>query len=322
MATSQYDGYKFPHEAEDKEEQEVDVTVEGEDIKIEVVDDTPLEDRNVNPLPEAIKEELEKIDESEDYSNNVKNKFKQYKKAWHDERRQKEAAFREQTETLAVAQRMLDENNKLKNILHNGERELIGSYQNAAEMEVDKAKRSYTIAYETGDSDKLLEAQQELFRAELKLDKARNYQPTIQPPQNNVQMPQRQPQAVQMDPKVSTWVTKNQWYVDPSKKAMSNFARGIHEELEDRYGKAFVGTDEYFKSIDKEVQHRFPEEFGGETNNDGAKPQRTKPSTVVASAKRSTAPKKVVLRASQVSLAKKFGLTNEQYAREYLKLEA
>jgi len=322
MATSQYDGYKFPHEAEDKEEQEVDVTVEGEDIKIEVVDDTPLEDRNVNPLPEAIKEELEKIDESEDYSNNVKTKFKQYKKAWHDERRQKEAAFREQTETLAVAQRMLDENNKLKNILHNGERELIGSYQNAAEMEVDKAKRSYTIAYETGDSDKLLEAQQELFRAELKLDKARNYQPTIQPPQNNVQMPQRQPQAVQMDPKVSTWVTKNQWYVDPSKKAMSNFARGIHEELEDRYGKAFVGTDEYFKSIDKEVQHRFPEEFGGETNNDGAKPQRTKPSTVVASAKRSTAPKKVVLRASQVSLAKKFGLTNEQYAREYLKLEA
>jgi len=322
MATSQYDGYKFPHEAEDKEEQEVDVTVEGEDIKIEVVDDTPLEDRNVNPLPEAIKEELEKIDESEDYSNNVKNKFKQYKKAWHDERRQKEAAFREQTETLAVAQRMLDENNKLKNILHNGERELIGSYQNAAEMEVDKAKRSYTIAYETGDSDKLLEAQQELFRAELKLDKAKNYQPTIQPPQNNVQMPQRQPQAVQMDPKVSTWVTKNQWYVDPSKKAMSNFARGIHEELEDRYGKAFVGTDEYFRSIDKEVQHRFPEEFGGETNNDGAKPQRTKPSTVVASAKRSTAPKKVVLRASQVSLAKKFGLTNEQYAREYLKLEA
>jgi len=322
MATSQYDGYKFPHEAEDKEEQEVDVTVEGEDIKIEVVDDTPLEDRNVNPLPEAIKEELEKIDESEDYSNNVKTKFKQYKKAWHDERRQKEAAFREQTETLAVAQRMLDENNKLKNILHNGERELIGSYQNAAEMEVDKAKRSYTIAYETGDSDKLLEAQQELFRAELKLDKAKNYQPTIQPPQNNVQMPQRQPQAVQMDPKVSTWVTKNQWYVDPSKKAMSNFARGIHEELEDRYGKAFVGTDEYFRSIDKEVQHRFPEEFGGETNNDGAKPQRTKPSTVVASAKRSTAPKKVVLRASQVSLAKKFGLTNEQYAREYLKLEA
>ena len=322
MATSQYDGYKFPHEAEGKEEQEVDVTVEGDDIKIEVVDDTPIEDRNINPLPEAIKEELEKIDESEDYSNNVKTKFKQYKKAWHDERRQKEAAFREQTETLAVAQRMLDENNKLKNILHNGERELIGSYQNAAEMEVDKAKRSYTIAYETGDSDKLLEAQQELFRAELKLDKAKNYQPTIQPPQNNVQMPQRQPQAAQMDPKVSTWVTKNQWYVDPSKKAMSNFARGVHEELEDRYGKAFVGTDEYFKSIDKEVQHRFPEEFGGESNNDGVRPQRTKPSTVVASAKRSTAPKKVVLRASQVNLAKKFGLTNEQYAREYLKLEA
>jgi len=324
MATSQYDGYKFPHEAEDKEEQKIDVTVEGddEDIKIEVVDDTPPEDRNINPLPEAIKEELEKIDESEDYSNNVKTKFKQYKKAWHDERRLKEAAFREQSEALEVAQRMLDENNKLKNILHNGEKELIGSYQNAAEMEVDKAKRSYTIAYETGDSDKLLEAQQELFRAELKLDKAKNYRPTVQPPQNSVQTPQKQPQAVQMDPKVSTWVTKNQWYVDPSKKAMSNFARGIHEELEDRYGKAFVGTDEYFRSIDKEVQRRFPEEFGSESNNDEAKPQRTKPSTVVASAKRSTAPKKVVLRASQVNLAKKFGLTNEQYAREYLKLEA
>jgi hypothetical protein len=191
----------------------------------------------------------------------------------------------------------------------------------AAEMEVDKAKRSYTIAYETGDSDKLLEAQQELFRAELKLDKAKNYQPTVQPPQNSVQTPQKQPQAVQMDPKVSTWVTKNQWYVDPSKKAMSSFARGIHEELEDRYGKAFVGTDEYFKSIDKEVQRRFPEEFGGESNNDEAKPQRTKPSTVVAPAMRSTASNKIRLKTSQVQLAKKLGITPEQYALAVRKLE-
>jgi len=203
------DSYKFPDE-EGKPEDTLDISVEGDDvdIKVDVKDDTPPEDRFVEPLPEAIKEDLEKADDSEDYSHNVKLKFKQYKKAWHDERREKEAALREQQEALAVAQRILDENRKLKSTLQTGEKELISTYQNSAEMEVDKASRNYKEAYDSGDSDKLLEAQQEMIRAQLKLDKAKNFKPTVQNEENDVQLAPQRSQNPQMDPKVASWVSK------------------------------------------------------------------------------------------------------------------
>ena len=318
--------YKFPDEIEDTpgDDDKLEITIESDDdLKVEVVDDTPDEDKFVEPLSKEVKDDLEKVDESKDYSHNVKTKFKQYKKAWHDERREKEAALREQQEALSVAQRILDENKRLKGMLQSGEKELISNYQASAEMELDKAERNYKEAYDSGDSDKLLDAQKELMRAEMKLDKAKNFKPTVQIEENDVQTTQKQVvQQPQMDPKVSSWVSQNPWYTDPTKKSMANFARGVHEELADRYGKAFIGTDEYFTSITKEVRRRFPEEFKSEQQNDEDKPQRTKPSTVVAPARRSTAPKQVVLTKSQVALAKKLGLTNEQYAREFTKLEA
>ena len=320
--------FKFPDEAEDakgKAEEEFSISVEGDDddVKIEIKDDTPPEDQYVEPLSEAVKEELEKADESKDYSHNVKTKFKQYKKAWHDERRSKEAAYREQQEALQIAQNILEENKRLKGMLQTGEKELISTYQSSAEMEMDQARRNFKEAYDSGESDKLLDAQQEMMKAQLKLDKTKNFKPTVQIEENNVQTTQKQPAQQQMDPKVSAWVSKNKWFVDPGKRGMRRYAEGVHEDLEDRYGKAFIGTNEYFQGIDKEVRKRFPEEFASVQDNDEDEtPQRTKSSTVVAPAKRSTAPKKIVLSKTQVGLAKKFGLTPEQYARELMKLEA
>jgi hypothetical protein len=318
--------YKFPHEIEEddkgKPESDIEITYEedSDEVKVEIKDDTPTADRNVDPLPDDVKEALEKADSSEDYSHNVKTKFKQYKKAWHDERRAKEAAYREQQEALQIAQSILEENKKLKGMLHNGEKELISTYQTSAEMELGKAERNYKDAYESGESDRLLEAQKELMRAEMKLDKTKSFKPTVQITENDVQTTQKQAQT-QMDPKVSDWVSKNEWFVDPSKRSMRRYAEGVHEDLTDRYGKAFIGTDEYFKSIDKEVRRRFPEEFDAEQNDEVEKPTRTRTSTVVAPARRSTAPKKVMLTKTQVGLAKKFGITPEQYARELMKLE-
>jgi hypothetical protein len=321
MAQFKDDEFKFPDEI-DNEPTTIDLDA-GDDVTIEIEDDTPPEDRNVEPLPDDMKQELESADEDEDYSQKVKKKFTQYKKAWHDERRAKEAAFREQQEALTMAQKILDENKRLKEVLHSGEKELISTYQSSAEMELAQATRSYKDAYDSGESDKLAEAQQDMMRAQIKLDKAKNFKPTVQFAENDVQMQVKQPQAAQqMDSKVAEWVSRNSWYVDPEKKSMSKYAVFIHEELEDKFGKGFVGTDEYFKRIDQEVQRRFPEEFTSEQTNDEPKVQRTKPSTVVASARRSTGPKKIVLTKTQVALAKKFGLTPEQYAKEQLKLEA
>jgi len=317
--------YKFPDEVTSKaeDEQKLEITVEDdEDVEVNIVDDTPKEDRHIDPLPESIKDDLEKADESAEYSKNVKQKFTQYKKAWHDERRAKEAALREQQEALTAAQQILDENRRLRNLVQNGEKELISTYQSSAEMELEKASRNYREAYDTGDSEKLLTAQRELTRAEMKLDKAKNFQPTVQPQENSVQTTQQPQAAPQMDPKVANWVSKNPWFVSRDKVAMRKYAEGVHEELQERYGRAFVGTDEYFTSIDKEVQRRFPEEFASSKNDGGDKPQRTRPSTVVAPAKRSTAPKQIQLTKTQVGIAKKLGLSLEQYAREFNKLEA
>ena len=319
MAKYEADDYEFPDEVGGDVELDID---EIDGIEIEIEDDTPVADRNARPpLPKDIVDELETADESDDYSGKVQTKFKQYKKAWHDERRLKEEAYREQEEALSVAQKILDENQQLKSLLQSGEKELISTYQSSAELEVEKAKRNYKEAYDYGNTDAIIEAQEELMKATNKFDKAQNFRPTAQNADTGAQLLQKQQRAVQQDPKAAEWVAENPWYVDPTKKVMSRFAVGIHEDLLDTYGDRFIGSDEYYKRIDQEVQRRFPEEFSYQ--NDEPKAQRTsKLSTVVASAKRSTAPKKVSLSKTQVALAKKFGLTNEQYARELTKLEA
>jgi hypothetical protein len=324
MAEMQKEDYKFPDEMEETKGKPEDELEEG--FEVVEVDDTPKEDRNVEPLPNDIKKDLETADSSAEYSKNVKDKFTQYKKAWHDERRAKEAALREQQEALAAAQSILDENRRLKEVLQSGEKELISSYQNSAELEASQARKAYKDAYDSGDSDALAEAQEEMMRAQLKLDRAKNFKPTVQITENDVKLQTKQSQQpAQMDDKVAEWVSNNPWYVDPDKKSMSKYAVFIHEELEEKFGRAFVGTDEYFKRIDKEVQRRFPEEFDDTEvrNEEEEKPQRTsRLSTVVAPAKRSTSSKKIVLTKTQVALAKKFGLSPEQYARELNKLES
>ena len=324
MAEMQKEEYKFPDEMEETKGKPVDELEEG--FEVVEVDDTPEEDKNVEPLPNEIKKDLETADSSAEYSKNVKDKFTQYKKAWHDERRAKEAALREQQEALTAAQAILDENRRLKEVLQSGEKELISSYQTSAELEASQARKAYKEAYDSGDSDALAEAQEEMMRAQLKLDRAKNFKPTVQITENDVKLQTKQSQQpAQMDDKVAEWVANNPWYVDPDKKSMSKYAVFIHEELEEKFGRAFIGTDEYFKRIDTEVKRRFPEEFDDiETKNEEEeKPQRTsRLSTVVAPAKRSTSSKKIVLTKTQVALAKKFGLTPEQYARELNKLEA
>lgn len=305
--------FEFPDEVTEDIDNEFEINIE---------DDAPVADRGKTPLPKTVVEELEDADESEDYSGKVQTKFKQYKKAWHDERRSKEEAYREQDEALSIAQKLLDENKHLKNLLESGEKELINTYQSQAELEVEKAKRSYKEAYDYGNTDAIIEAQEELMKATNKLDKANNFRPTAQNIDSDAQvLPRKQHQAAQIDPKVAEWVAENPWFVDPDKKSMTRYAKGVHEDLLETYGEKFIGTDEYYKHIDREVSRRFPEEF--EDQSDEPKTQRTsKLSTVVASVKRSTAPKKVTLSKTQVALAKKFGLTNEQYARELTKLEA
>jgi hypothetical protein len=312
--------YKFPDEV-DETKASAQQDEDEDEFVVEIEDDTPEEDRGKEPLPKDIINALEAPEDGGEYPEEVISKFKQYKKAWHDERREKEKAFREQEEALRIAQGILEENKRLKATLSSGEQEYIATVKAAAETEVEVAKRNYREAYDSGDTDKLVDAQQALMDASLKLDRTRNFKPTLQDDETEVQLPQRsqadnKPQPV--DPKFADWQRRNSnWF--QKDEEMTDAAMGLHKKLYREYGPEYIGTDEYYERIDKTVRKRFPEAFND--TSEPQKPQKSKPSTVVASARRSTAPKQVKLTATQAALAKKFKLTPEQYAREVLKLQ-
>jgi hypothetical protein len=283
------------------------------DFELEIEDDTPEQDRNRQPLPKEMVQELEE-DELEDYSEKVKTRLKQMKKVWHDERREKESALREQQEAVNLAQNLVEENKKLKSRLTEGEKSLISTATSAAELEMEMAKRAYKEAYDSGDSDKIVDTQEKLNNARYRLQRLKGYRPPLQASENNsVQNQPTQAAAPRLDQKTDSWRKQNTWFGQDEE--MTATALGLHQKLEKQYGGQYIGTDEYWNTVNKTMQRRFPEYFGDE---EPEKPQRTA-ATVVASASRSTAPKKIVLKQSQLALAKKLGLTPEQYAREYAK---
>jgi hypothetical protein len=302
--------FKFPDEIENETP-----TTDAEDDKllIEVEDDTPPQDKGRESFSEADKKELYD-DELEDYSEKVRRKLKQMKKLAHDERREKEQALREQQEAIAVAQRILQENNRLKTSLHDREKDVLNSIQRAVDLELAEAKRGYKEAYESGESERLLEAQQRLTEASMKADKVKNYRPA--PPEPQYEMPRPQAPAVQPDPIALEWKKNNDWFGEDDE--MTSLALGLHERLK-KEG-VVISSPEYYRRIDETMKKRFPERFESDTEIEEAKPQKI--SSVVAPATRSTGTKKIRLKTSQLAIAKKLGLTAEQYATEVLKLEA
>ena len=326
MPEFEKEDYKFPDEVEAKEVEAADSQDDELEIEVEIEDDTPPQDRNRTPLPPEVVEELEK-DTLDDYSEKVKTRLKQMKKVWHDERRAKEASAREAHEALSAAQQLLNENKALKAKLSKGEDTLIESYKGAAENELANAKREYREAYEAGDADRLVEAQEKMTSAKLKMERAISVtaareENAGQQRESDVQIDINRAPAPVRDKKATAWQEKNTWFGQDDE--MTSLALGLHEKLVKENGMAYATTDEYYKRIDQTMRKRFPENFEGEKTVEEAKtsPTRTKPSTVVAPATRSTSAKRVTLSNSQQAIAKKLGLTNEQYARELTKMEA
>ena len=293
---------------------------EADKPEIEIEDDTPEVDRGREPMPKELVEELE-ADELEEYSDKVKTRLKQMKKVWHDERREKEREMREKTEALSAAQRLLEENRKLKSTMAQGEQSLLGSYKQTAEFELSEARREYRDAVEAGDTERQLNAHEKLTSAQYKLRQLEDYTPTLQGIEEEVYQPQQQVQIPQPDQKTIAWQERNTWWgTDPE---MTASALGLHQRLINERGQQFAGTDEYWGVIDKTMRRRFSDYFGDEMDNGDTKPaaREQKASSVVAPASRTRSPKKIVLKQSQLAIAKRLGLTPEQYARELMKME-
>ena len=306
------DGFQTENESNVKIDVEADNSFE-----IEIEDDTPPEDRGRAPMPKEIVEEIES-DELEEYSDNVKTRFKQLKKVYHDERRAKDEADRERNAAIEMTQRLYQENQRMKQMMQSGEAEYVAALKKAAEAKLEVAKKAYKDAHEIGDSDQLLAAQQAMTQIQMELERANNFKlPPLQEERFEVQRQQEPIRSVpRPDDKAMAWQERNDWF--GSNRGMTAYALSLHEELRDN-GVA-VGSDEYYSKLDKTMRKRFPEHFQN-TVAEEETPRKEKPQSVVAAATRSTAPKKLKLNASQASLIKKLRITPEQYAKEVLKLE-
>jgi len=307
--------FKFPDEMDD-----VKVTTEDdqtdEQIIIDVEDNTPAEDRNKPPMEEKVKEELYN-DELEDYSTKVKKKLIQMKKLAHDERREKENAVREQQEAVNFAQKVMEENKRLKANLDNSEKNVLATVQRAVQMELEAAKKDYREAYDSGDTDKVMDAQERLTQATLKADKVKNFKPTpLQEEKPVVQTAPEPTPQYRPDPSAQAWQQQNPWFGEDEE--MTSLALGLHEKL--RREGVQVSSQEYYRKIDATIRRRFPEKFEEEAEQN-ERPVARK-SSVVAPATRTTAPKRVRLNPSELSLAKKLNLTPEQYAKAKIEMEA
>ena len=307
--------FKFPDEQDD-----VKVTTEDdqtdEQIIVDVEDITPAEDRNKPPMEEKVKEDLYN-DELEDYSTKVKKKLIQMKRLAHEERRDKENAVREQQEAVSFAQKVMEENKRLKTNLDNSEKNVLATVQRAVQMELEAAKKDYREAYDSGDTDKVMDAQERLTQATLKADKVKNFKPT--PLQEEKPVVQTQPQPTPQyrpDPSAQAWQQQNQWFGEDEE--MTSLALGLHEKL--RREGVQVSSQEYYRKIDATIRRRFPEKFEEEAEQN-ERPVARK-SSVVAPATRTTSPKRVRLNPSELSLAKKLNLTPEQYAKAKIEMEA
>jgi len=310
MAEIEKTEFEFPDEKEENLRKGGRVVTPEEDKpEIEVVDDTPEEDRYRTPMTENPQDPTE--EELASYSESVKNRFKHFTKGYHEERRAKESAQREKDEALRLAQAMYEENKKLKGSVNQGQTVLLEQAKRVINSEIEEAKRLYKEAYESGDADKLLDAQEALTTARIRADKVNNFKPApLQERETPVQIAPQPQQAAPVDEKLLAWQDQNQWF--GSNKRMTSYALGLHEELVENGIR--VGSDEYYRRIDTDIRERFPDQVGAGESVD-AKPQRTK-SNVVSPATRSTAPRKIVLTQTQVNLAKRLGVPLELYARK------
>jgi len=286
-----------------------DILVDDDsNIEIEIADDTPEEDRNREPLEGA-----EEVSEEElsQYSTKVQKRINEMNRKYHDERRAKEAMARQNAEAMQYAQAIIEENNRLKETVTWGEKALIEQAQQKLIYDTVIAEAQYKKAYDDNDAEALVAAQRELYRVQAESEQLRNYRPA---PQQNLQSapvpaytaPQ-QPVQRPRDPKAETWAAKNSWFGQDNE--MTNLAYAVHENLVNQG--VDPTSDAYYTQIDKRMREVFPEKFKGATRN----------GTVVAPASRTTPSKKVTLTSTQVAIAKRLGVSLEDYAKQVAKLQ-
>ncbi len=326
--------FEFP----DEKEESMDIEVEpssaetlgkakkeetSDDVEVEIIDDDiPAKDRDEKGQlrkpgkpPEEISDE-----ELDEYSEKVQKRIKSLARGYHDERRAKEAAFRERQEYERLAQQLVEENKRLKGTVSKNQEAIVEQAKRTVAAELADAKRAYKQAYEAGDSDALLEAQDKLTNAKIKSDRIHNLKiSSLQDSGTPVKTETTTRDEVEndvpapvVDERANEWAQSNTWFGTDDE--MTSFALGLHTKLV----KEGISpqSDEYYERIDSRMRQVFPDNFE-DTEEDFVTPRKS--ANVVAPATRSIAPKKIRLTQTQVAIAKRLGLTPQQYAEQVAK---
>lgn len=286
------------------------------ELQVEVIDDTPSEDKN-RPR-RAGEPDLPGEDEVAQYSDKVKKRISKLKYEFHEERRAKEELERQQQALVDYVKRRDQENSQLRKALQSGQVLIADQMETRVQSELQIAQRMLKEAVEMGDVDKQVEAHKSITRLTLEADKVKGFRPVQMQEPPEPEPPQYVPQTPPPKPdgKTISWARKNTWF--GRDREMTDFARHVHDRLV-VFDRVDPKTDEYWNKLDSEIRKRYPHLASDEDFEDSRTPQQ-KQSVVVAPVKRNTTPpRKVQLSASEVAIAKRLGLSIEQYAAEKLR---
>ena len=276
---------------------------------------------------EVFKENVEEIDS---VSGRVQKRIDKLKYEFHEERRAKEDAQRMRDEAVNAAQTLNNQLQQARQMVSRGQQAVISNVAAKAEAELEHAKKIWSDATDEGDKEAIINAQEKMLEAKLQLtqaDAAIKRQPL--PPKRPISPPMGAPKGTPspqqiaqtkpppLDPLAKEWLDKNEWF--NSNRKRTGYAMGLHQDLINEG--INPQTREYYDKVDTEMRTAFPNDFSVSELDEGQTAPTRNAATMVAPATRNNGgkPRKVQLTPTQVSLAKKLGLTAEQYAKQIVK---
>ena len=307
-------------ENEVEETTEIEVEIEEAPVEEKQEVEIKVEEKVEEPKVEAESEaKTENSDaEIDKYSAGVQKRIDQLTKKYRDEEKAREEALQLREEAVKYAEKVKEENEKLRKSLEDNEDVLINQAKSRVEAQLAQANANYKTAYEAGDSDKLLEAQSELTRLQNEQYRISNYVPPKRgkpdPAPTEAPRPEAQPEPAKPPQRALDWADKNTWFMKD--KRMTGFAYGVHEELVTKGVEP--NSEQYYNEIDAAMKEAFPSKFEV-VAEESAPPQPQAGNVVAPPSRTSKKPRKVKLTPSAAALAKRLGLTAEQYAAQLMK---
>jgi len=305
---------------------------DGGEVNVEVVDDRPEADQRASSGAIGADDGTASDEELAQLGNRAQKRIKKLKWEYHEERRAKEASDRLANEAVNYTQGLQVENQRLLKLVQDSQGALTEQSKSRASASLTIAQENFKRAHESGDSEQITIAQQHLTNAQL----AQAYAPAVsqkiidnwkqqvmaEDQQIASQQQQYIPEPIQPDGKAMEWQDRNPWF--GTDKELTSFAYGVHEKLVVDEG-IDPESEQYYELIDSRMKEVFPTQFGSDDQRtsstmvvDTAPPRKK---SVVASASRSSGAKSrtVRLTETQVRLAKRLGLTPQQYAAQVMK---